>query len=126
MVQLTIDLPNDQVVLSDFDLFHFCLMFCFLPSDERQERMFEEACFKERIRESDLQLGDLQSPALSRLRQQAEQSWQKIFDLSFWNAPLFTGIPVDEPFRRHFGSCGLNRCAKCRNSLPAKELAFLQ
>lgn len=89
MVQLTIDLPNDQVVLSDFDLFQFCLMFCFIPSDERQERMFEEACFKERMRESDLQLDDLQSPALSRLRQQAEQSWQKIFNLSFWNTSLY-------------------------------------
>lgn len=89
MVQLTIDLPDDQVVLSDFDLFHFCLMFCFLPSDEQQDRMFEEACSRAGVRESDLQLNDLQSPALSRLRQQAEHSWQKIFDLSFWNASLY-------------------------------------
>lgn len=39
---------------------------------------------------------------------------------------LFTGILVAEPFRQRFGSCGSSRCAKCRNSLPAKELAFLQ
>ena len=70
MVQLTIDLPDDQVVLSDFDL-------------------FQDACSRAGVRESDLQLDDLQSPALNRLRQQAEQSWQKIFNLSFWNASLY-------------------------------------
>jgi len=42
IVQLTIEVDNEDMLLSDFDLFHYVLNYWYLPSDKQDDICFEE------------------------------------------------------------------------------------
>ena len=66
LIQLTIEIDNAQVLLSDFDLFHFVLNNWYLPVDEADDLRFEGLDFNNQ------KLKD----------EYIRQSWDRIFDIT--------------------------------------------
>ena len=65
--RLTLDVPDDRVVLSDFNRWHYCLNGWYLPRSAADDKRAEALAEK---------LGPSEWQALK------EKSWQQIFDLS--------------------------------------------
>lgn len=82
MVQLHIEIDDDQILLSDFDLFHYVLNYWYLPLDDADDSQFEKLCADKNISFDDLQNFKKASPDLDRLRQIIINSWDRIFDLT--------------------------------------------
>lgn len=82
IVQLTIDIDDKEVLLSDFDLFHYPLNYWYLPSDEEDDADFERAYTNVGFTWHDLSNFQIQSKDMLLLRDRIVKSWDRIFDLS--------------------------------------------
>lgn len=80
--QLTIDIDDKDVLLSDFDLFHYPLNYWYLPSDEEDDADFERAYTNAGFTWHDLPNFQIQSNDMLLLRERIVKSWDRIFDLS--------------------------------------------
>ena len=81
IVQLTIEVPDEDVLLSDFDLFHYVLNYCYLPVDEQDDVSFEEEYKSLGLTWHDLQDFSIQSHDMVQLREKITSSWNRIFEL---------------------------------------------
>lgn len=81
IVQLTIDIPDEEVLLSDFDLFHYVLNYWYLPIDERDDILFEEEYKFLEFTWNDLQDFNIQSHEMNCLRKKITSSWNRIFEI---------------------------------------------
>lgn len=92
LVLLTVDIDESDVVLSDFDDWHFVLNYFYLAFNEEDDNRFHEMYEREGFTLHDLQNSDLVNPCLEECRKRIEQSWQRIFDLrrsgTDWDVPL--------------------------------------
>ena len=82
IVQLTIDIDDKDVLLSDFDLFHYVLSYSYLPSDETDDSDFKNAYTQAGYTLYDLSNFQIQSSDMLLLRDRIVKSWDRIFDLS--------------------------------------------
>jgi len=82
MVQLTIEVDDKDVLLSDFDLFHYVLNYWYLPSDEQDDICFEEEYKARGYLWHDLKDSSIQSKEMIILREKIVRSWDKIFELN--------------------------------------------
>lgn len=74
-VRLTVEIPSQDVVLSDFDAWSCLLNGSYLPVDEQDERSFE---LRRKASGVGLGLAWLQD----QFQQEIEDSWSRIFDLN--------------------------------------------
>lgn len=78
MVRVTLEVPDESVLLSDFDTWHYALNRWYLPRSEKADQLFDAelaaAGLKIPLSENDLP---------DRLCTQMEKSWETIFDLAF-------------------------------------------
>jgi len=81
MVQLTIEIDDDAILLSDFDLFHYVLNGWYLPKDEKDQKAFEKAYMALGFKWHDLSNFHIESQQMKALRIKIEKSWSRIFDL---------------------------------------------
>ncbi|AFM00097.1 hypothetical protein Desde_1695 [Desulfitobacterium dehalogenans ATCC 51507] len=82
IVQLTIDIDDKDVLLSDFDLFHYPLNYWYLPSDEEDDADFESTYTNAGFTWHDLSDFQIQSNEMLLLRDRIVKSWDQIFNLS--------------------------------------------
>lgn len=77
-VRIALDVPDELVLLSDFEMWHYPLNWWYLPRSEEDEKLFEKELVAQGL---SLPLPeDLPSP----LRARMEKSWENIFDLAFY------------------------------------------
>ncbi len=81
MVQLTIEVPDQRVLLSDFDYFHMVLMNMYVPVSEEDDKNFDKEIEGTGLSYNDLfqEIGDLEMKFI--FRNKIIQSWNRIFDL---------------------------------------------
>lgn len=82
IVQLTIDVDMRDVLLSDFDLFHYVLNYWYLPLGEEDDIEFEKEFTSAGYSWGDLSDTQIESEAMLLLREKIIKSWDRIFDLS--------------------------------------------
>ncbi len=82
IVQLTVDADMKNVLLSDFDLFHYVLNYMYLPLDEEDDMKFEKEYTSAGYSWGDLSDTQIESEVMLSLRDKIIKSWDRIFDLS--------------------------------------------
>ncbi|WP_310603403.1 DUF3841 domain-containing protein [Anaerosporobacter sp.] len=78
---MTIDIDDKDVLLSDFDLFHYVLNYWYLPIDEYDDAHFEEEYKSLGFTWHDLKDFNIQSNEMVYIREKITQSWDRVFDL---------------------------------------------
>lgn len=81
IVQLTIEVDDKEVLLSDLDLFHYPLGYWYLPFDESDDAAFECDYVNAGFTWHDLQDITIQSIEMLLLREKIIKSWDRIFEL---------------------------------------------
>lgn len=94
LVQLTIDVDDDKVLLSDLDDWHYVLNFWYYSLTEEENNNFEAAYESEGFVFQDMDDPDVSDPRIEKYRQQIVASWQHIFDL--WKENSYCSYPVDQ------------------------------
>ena len=94
IVRLTIEVPDTDVVLSDFDLYHYPLNYWYLPSNEEDEILAEkeypEIGFNQNIKRELLK----EPQKYPEFCEKMLNSWNRIFDFSLTDESLF--YPMDK------------------------------
>lgn len=85
LYRIEFEIEDDQVLLSDFDLFHFVLNYWYIPKNEKEHNVFEEKMDKNSITLLDLQDFNKNSEEINSLRYKIEKSWDLIFDLDWYD-----------------------------------------
>lgn len=94
-VQLTINVPENQVLLSDFDMFHSVLNKSYLSVDEADDEAFDQEFAAAGYSWGEWQNVEIQTEAMQQFRRRIEQSWDRIFDLSNPQGDDWTVLPWD-------------------------------
>jgi len=81
IVQLTIKIDDSEVLLTDFDTFHYALNYWYLPLDENESESFEKEYTNFGISRNDLRDISKQSREINNFRERIEKSWDRILDL---------------------------------------------
>lgn len=92
LVRMNLEVPDGQVLLSDFSEWHFALSYSYLSRTERDDEAFEAKYTSLGI--DFHQLGDFsqQTPTLARLRKEIVASWDYMLDVfaprdEYWSLP---------------------------------------
>jgi len=112
IVQLTIEIPDKDVLLSDFDLFHYVLNRWHLPIDEQDDTDFEEKYKSLGYTWHDLQNFNIQSQEMEYLREKITLSWGRIFELEHEDAGWLYGKKDKKSIQATFWELPLERVKK--------------
>lgn len=82
LVRLKIDVPEKEVLLSDFNLWHFVLNYWYLPANESDGEEFDQFLDEHGLTFQALQDFNQQTSDLFYAREKIESSWERIFDIS--------------------------------------------
>jgi hypothetical protein len=95
-VRIELDLPADQVLLSDYDAWHFVLTGSFLSPSEKEDDAFDAECDR-------AGLGSASDERLKvePFRSRILASWQRVFDLRFGDSG-WLGPPEDRRIQATF------------------------
>jgi hypothetical protein len=91
-VRLECNLPQDRILLSDFELWHFVLNYGYLPENDEDDSRFENILKKKQM--SVVRFGH-KNPMPLKYHKMLEKSWERIFDLD-WIARNPNFYPNDE------------------------------
>lgn len=69
-VRIELEVPEDKLLLSDFELWHYPLNNWYLPCSEADGERFEQSLAKS-------------GPSPSRIQKEKEKSWERVLDLEF-------------------------------------------
>lgn len=94
LVQLTIEIPDDAVVLSDFDDWHYVLNFWYYAMTEQESNAFEAEYEAEGFRFLDLGDPEVTDNRIEKYRKRVRESWQHIFDL--WKESEYSSYPIEK------------------------------
>lgn len=96
IVRITMDVPDDKVLLSNFDAYNFPFSGFYLPLDENDDAAFEERYTHLGFQYTDLSNGAIQSAEMQVLREDIRRSWDRIFDLSANDEHWLYGRPDEQ------------------------------
>ena len=80
VVQLTIDLEEKDVLLSDYNTFHSVLNYWYLPCTEKDDQDFDNEYKTLGYKWGDWCKKEIQTPEMSAIRAKIRDSWERIFD----------------------------------------------
>jgi hypothetical protein len=80
-VRIEFLLEDNEVLLSDFDLWHYVLNYWYLPTSEREGRSFEKKLAAKGL--SFYQCNHERPLPHAQYRKEIEQSWERIFDIDW-------------------------------------------
>ncbi|MGL5257959.1 MAG: DUF3841 domain-containing protein [Proteocatella sp.] len=111
IVQLTIEIDSKDVLLSDFDLFHYVLNYWYLAIDEEDDRAFELEYKNLGFEYDDLKNLSIQNESMRYLRNKIENSWNNIFDLEKEDEYIY-GRKSQKSIQATFGELKLEQVVK--------------
>lgn len=85
LCRIEFEIEEDEVLLSDFDLFHHVLNYWYIPKNERDDNAFDKEMGKNNITLLDLQDFKKNSKKIDLLRNKIEKSWDLIFDIDWYD-----------------------------------------
>lgn len=94
LVQLTIEIPDESVLLSDFDEWTYPLSFWYLPLTEQENKEFEAEYEKDGFDFQDMINLRISDRRMEKYHERIIQSWQRIFDI--WKEATYSGYPLDQ------------------------------
>ena len=112
IVQLTIEVDNKDVLLSDFDLFHYVLNYWYLAKDEDDDKAFELEYRSLGIEFKDLQNFNIKNRNMKYLRKKIEDSWDHILNLEKEDDNYIYGKNSDKSIQATFGELKLEQVVK--------------
>lgn len=77
--------PDELVLLSDFESYHYVINYWFYPIDEIEDDEFDKLLAKNGLTSNDIKDFERDSPLLREIRKKIELSWEKIFDLDWYH-----------------------------------------
>ena len=91
-VRMKLDIPDYEVLVSDFDNWYFALSYCYLSRSERDDEDFERWYESLGIGFHDIGNWVLDSPDLRLVRSHVEQSWERMLGIepqpdTYWHFP---------------------------------------
>jgi hypothetical protein len=101
-VLLTIELEEDEFLLSDFDLFHYVLNYWYLPENEKDEENFENEYKSHGYTWDDLSNFEIEDSNMIEIRKKIEDSWDRIFDIAKEDENLYYGKLEDKSIQACF------------------------
>ena len=75
-VRMELEMPEDQLLLSDFDLWHYVLNYFYLPSSQRDAQKFDA-----RIKKAGLDYYRTKPLPDANFHAEIERSWERVFDI---------------------------------------------
>lgn len=102
IVQLTIEVDDKDVLLSDFELFHYVLNYWYLPIDEKDDENFEREYMDHGFEWKDLKDFNVQTESMKYIRTKIEKSWDRIFDLEKEDENLVYGSNFNKSIQATF------------------------
>lgn len=87
-VRIEINKNKQDILLSDFDLWHYPLNYWILSSSEEESEAFDQLLTQNKIQFAD------QQNYTAEIKQQIEQSWEKIFNMNY--APEYIASPFEK------------------------------
>ena len=102
IVRLEIEIDDEDVLLSDFDLWHYVLNNWYLPINEQEDAEFEKQYTDLGVKYGDWQDSSKQSDALMLIRLRIENSWERIFDLSIEDNGWLFGLNSEKSIQATF------------------------
>lgn len=112
IVQLTIEVDNKDILLSDFDLFHYVLNYWYLPADEKDQEQFEKEYIDLGFGWNDLKDFSIETQAMKDIRTKIEKSWDHIFDLEREDKNLIYGSNSEKSIQATFWELKLEQVIK--------------
>lgn len=112
IVQLTIEADAKDVLLSDFDLFHYVLNYWYLAKDEDEDKAFELEYRSLGFEFNDLQNFSIQNGNMKYLRKKIEDSWDNILDLEKEDDNYIYGKNSEKSIQATFGELKLEQVVK--------------
>jgi hypothetical protein len=82
-VRLEVEIPEERVLLSDFELWHYPLNYWYLPDSDEDDQRFEQRCAEKGV--NFYQMKPLPN---QMLHEQLMASWEHIFDLAWIYEPV--------------------------------------
>lgn len=95
-VRIEFEKPENQILLSDFNLWHFPLNYWYIANNEKQDSEFHKL-----LKNSKVEFMDKEKYP-SKLKVIVENSWNKIFDMSY-DCEYVTEKFNEKKFKLHFG-----------------------
>lgn len=90
-VRMKLDVPDWEVLLSDFDSWHHVLNYWYCSSDEAESDEFDAWCASLGVAFRDIGDWSLRSPELDFVRAKVEDSWKRVLGVrrkdEFWHFP---------------------------------------
>jgi hypothetical protein len=102
IIQLTIEIDDSDVLLSDFHLFHYVLNYWYLPIDEKDSNEFENEYTRLGFAYSDLSNFEIQNQEMKRVRTKIERSWDRVLDLQLEDDDYIYGINSEKSIQATF------------------------
>ena len=101
IVQLAIEIEDKEVLLSDFDKYHYVLNKWYLPADEADSQNFEEEC---RTLGVNLYINcdNDQIKENTRIKDRIARSWDRIFDLASEEENIIFGLNYEKSIQATF------------------------
>ena len=79
-VRVELEIADDRVLLSDFDLWHYVLNYWYLPTSEKNGILFEKKLANAGVSSHGC---DHQRSLPNRYHREVERSWERIFDVNW-------------------------------------------
>lgn len=82
LIQIEFDADDNDVILSDFELFHYVLNYWYLPNNEEDDDKFIDKYERNGFTLHDVQNLEMETEFLRLIRREIEESWDKILDIN--------------------------------------------
>ncbi|WP_310604579.1 DUF3841 domain-containing protein [Anaerosporobacter sp.] len=102
IVQLTINIPDNDIMLSDFELFHYVLNYWYLPIDDADGDTFEEEYKALGYSWNDLSDFSIHTKEMDAIREKIQKSWERIFILERINENIICGLDYEKCIQATF------------------------
>ena len=80
-VRMKLDVPDWEVLVTDFDSWHYPLNYWYLSTTEQDSILFDSWCESLGVEHQDIANWDLTSPELELVRARVEQSWERMIGI---------------------------------------------
>ncbi len=81
-VQLELEIPDEQILLSDFDVFHMVLNYAYIAVDEADDNLFDAWSAALGVSRDEIRSAASVSSSVLTVRDRIIKSWDGVFDLT--------------------------------------------
>ena len=125
LYKITLSIPKDQVVLSDFDWWHSCLNYNYLSLTQEEDTLFDKK-WLELLADQNSCYPDLRKATPEQLKiweAEVKESWNRIFSLEYKEEYKDWG-GINNPIQANFESLKLEQVIKVKkfNGVHNKSL----